>query len=90
MVLVGPNTYYPLNAFSKKQSVVAMSSTEAEVIAANHGVRVEGLPMLALFEQLNLFKVDAKDGRKANPKQSPEVQQDTVFTRIDPELDQVW
>ena len=56
IVLVGPNTYYPLNAFSKKQTVVAISSTEAEVVAANHSMRAEGIPMLALFEQLNLFK----------------------------------
>ena len=34
MFLVGPNTYFPLNAFSKKQTVVANSSTEAEVASA--------------------------------------------------------
>ena len=36
LFLVGPNTYFPLNAFSKKQAVVANSSTEAEVVSANH------------------------------------------------------
>ena len=66
IVLVGPNTYYPLNAFSKKQTVVAISSTEAEVIAANHSMRAEGIPMLALFEQLNLFKrLQGKPARDA-------------------------
>ena len=34
MFLVGPNTYFPLNAFSKKQTVVANSPTEAEVVSA--------------------------------------------------------
>ena len=34
--LVGPNTYYPLNAFSKKQTSITMSSTESEGISANH------------------------------------------------------
>ena len=77
-----PNTYYPLNAFSKKQTVVAISSTEAEVVAANHSMRAEGIPMLALFEQLNLFK--KLQGKPARDAAKP--QEDVVFTRIDPEL----
>ena len=48
MYLVGPNTYYPLNAFSKKQTSITMSSTESEVVSANHGVRAQGLPSLSL------------------------------------------
>ena len=52
MFLVGPNTYFPLNAFSKKQTVVANSSTEAEVVSANSALRAEGIPMLALTEHL--------------------------------------
>ena len=46
LFLVGPNTYYPLNAFSKKQTSITMSSTESEVVSANHGVRAQGLPSL--------------------------------------------
>ena len=38
MFLVGPNTYFPLNAFIKKQTVVANSSTEAEVVSTNHAL----------------------------------------------------
>jgi len=52
MFLVGPNTYFPLNAFSKNQTVVANSSTEVEVVPANHALRAERIPMLALMEQL--------------------------------------
>ena len=52
MVLVGPNTYFPINAFSKKQTAITMSSTEAEVVAANHAVRTEGLPSLSLFNYI--------------------------------------
>ena len=85
IVLVGPNTYYPLNAFSKKQTVVAISSAEAEVVAANHSMRAEGIPMLALFEQLNLFqKLQGKPARDAAKPDS-----DAVFTRIDPEIDDI-
>ena len=49
LFLVGPNTYYPLNAFSKKQTSITTSSTESEVVAANHGIRAQGLPSLSLW-----------------------------------------
>ena len=62
MFLVGPNTYFPLNAFSKKQTVVANSSTAAEVVSANHAPRAEGMPMLALLEQLGIFKNFVAEG----------------------------
>ena len=52
MVLVGPNTYFPINAFSKKQIPITMSSKEAEVIAASHAVRTQGLPSLSLFNYI--------------------------------------
>ena len=39
LALVGPNTFYPLTAFSKKQTSTATSSTEAEVTAANLALR---------------------------------------------------
>ena len=69
----------------KKQTVVAISSTEAEVVAANHSMRAEGIPMLALFEQLNLFK--KLQGKPARDAAKP--QEDAVFTRIDPEIDEI-
>ena len=88
MFLVGPNTYLPLNAFSKKQTVVANSSTEAEVVSANHALRAEGIPMLALLEQLGIFK---KMSQKAgtNPKPNTPEQDDPVFIRIDKETDEI-
>ena len=49
LALVGPNTYYPLTAFSKKQTSTAMSSTEAEVTAANLAMRAVGLPSSCLW-----------------------------------------
>ena len=52
LVLVGPNTYYPLTAFSKKQTSTAMSSTEAEVTAANLSIRAVGLPSSCLWNML--------------------------------------
>ena len=52
MVLVGPNTYFPLSAFSKKQTSAALSSTEAEVVCANVSLRALGLPSSALWSVL--------------------------------------
>ena len=65
LYLVGPNTYYPLNAFSKQQTSITMSSTESEVISANNGVRAQGLPSLSLWSFL-WKQVQAK----RNPHQS--------------------
>ena len=88
MFLVGPNTYFPLNAFSTKQTVVANSSTEAEVVSANHALRAEGIPMLAFLEQLGIFKeLSQKAG--TNPKPNTPEQDDPVFTRIDKEIDEI-
>ena len=52
LVLVGPNTYFPLTAFSKKQTAVAMSSTESEVLSANVSLRAVGLPSSGLWAYL--------------------------------------
>ena len=82
MFLVGRNTYYPLNAFSKKQTSITMSSTESEVVAANHGLRAEGLPCLSLW--YFLWRGDA--GRKAEPRAE---KGDAIVARIDPELDEI-
>ena len=52
LALVGPNTYFPLSAFSKKQTSTALSSTEAEVVCANVSLRALGLPSSALWSVL--------------------------------------
>ena len=52
LVLIGPNTYFPLTAFSKKQTSVSISSTEAEVVAANISLRAVGLPSSGLWAYL--------------------------------------
>lgn len=46
LALVGPRTFAPIEATSKGQSAVSHSSTEAEIIAMEYAVRVEGLPVL--------------------------------------------
>ena len=50
--LVGPNTYFPLTAYSKKQTSISISSTESEVACANLALRTVGLPSSALWSVL--------------------------------------
>ena len=89
LYLVGPNTYYPLNAFSKKQTSITMSSTESEVISANHGVRAQGLPSLSLWMFLwQQVEIDPAN-HQVRPKRPPPVKIDGVLARIDPELDEI-
>ena len=85
-VIVGPNTYFPPNAFSRKQTVTSMSSTEAEVVAANQSMRVEGIPILALFEQLKIFR---QDGDTARGDAVPQIVQKGILAKIDREIDEI-
>ena len=97
-VIVGPNTYYPINAFSKKQTSTAMSSTEAEVVAANHSVRAQGLPTLSLmsvlWELLDAPKEKQPAGGNAKPIPFPGRDNsgqggNPVLVYVDPELDEI-
>ena len=48
----GPNSFFPLNAISKKQSCVLHSTPEAEIVAADLAIRTEGLPALQLWDMV--------------------------------------
>jgi len=50
MAIVGPNTFAPITASCKKQTCVSHSSTESEIVAAEQGIRTEGLQALAFWE----------------------------------------
>ena len=89
LFLVGPNTYYPLNAFSKKQTSITTSSTESEVVAANHGIRAQGLPSLSLWCYLWKEVQANTAGRKTRPPAELPKGTDTIVARIDPELDEI-
>ena len=52
LVLAGPNTFAPLGAICKSQSAQAHSSTEAEIISLEYGLRTEGLPALIFWDFL--------------------------------------
>lgn len=85
LCLVGPNTFVPVTWICKKQTAVSHSSTEAEVIALDTAVRLEGLPWLALWERVT--EVFAGSG-EANPGStesvSPRLSRNTARTARSP------
>ena len=52
LCLFGPNTFVPITWMCKKQTAVSHSSTEAEVIALDACVRMDGIPILNLWDQV--------------------------------------
>ena len=50
LVLVGPNTWFPIAWISKRQTSTSRSTTEAEVVAVANSLFSEALPMLDLFD----------------------------------------
>ena len=49
MALVGPQTFFPMGWASKKQTCASHSSVEAEIVAADLALRLEGIPALDLW-----------------------------------------
>jgi hypothetical protein len=61
IVLVGPRTFVTIGWVCRKQGAVSHSSSEAEVIALEGSLRMEGLPALLLWEEIyGVFAQDPK------------------------------
>ena len=52
LCLMGSKTFVPLTWICKKQTSVSHSSSEAEVVALDAGVRLEGIPALAFWDEV--------------------------------------
>ena len=50
IALVGPNTFAPVTWMCKKQGAVSHSTTEAEIIAMDAALRMEGIALLMLLD----------------------------------------
>ena len=87
--MVGLNTYFPLTAFSKKQTATAMSSTEAEVIPANLAIRIVGLPSSCLWQVIRQAGgvTNAKSSSSAVGTRARNAKTD--LWEVDPRRDQV-
>ncbi len=59
-LLVGNNTRFMLGASSRRQTAVSHSTPEAEIVAADAGLRTEALPALPLWEILLKREVRAE------------------------------
>ena len=51
-VIRGPNTSFPISAGSKRESCVSHSTSEPELVAADYGLRTDGLLALSLWRVL--------------------------------------
>ena len=61
MMLLGPQTFVPLAWLCKRQHAVSHSTTEAETISFDAGLRVEALPLLILWDiVLDIFTTEAE------------------------------
>ena len=69
LALVGPNTYFPLSAFSKKQTSTSISSTESEVVCANIALPTVGLPSSAIWSLLQ--KAGGDTAQRSAHKKAP-------------------
>ena len=52
LILIGPNTFVPISWICKKQGQISHSSTEAEVISLDAGLRLEGIPAISLWDEI--------------------------------------
>ena len=50
LYLVGPRTFVPITWACKKQGCVSHSSTEAEIVALDAGIRMEGIPAMVFWD----------------------------------------
>ena len=57
LATIGKWTNFPLTGISKGQSCVSHSTPEAEIVAANHALRMLGLPGLEMWDILLARKV---------------------------------
>ena len=66
---MGPNTCVPLGHMVKKQGAVSHSSTEAEIIALDATLRVDGIPALSLWQQILHMLSPEQNGPQSGSRQ---------------------
>ena len=84
LCLVGPNTFCPISWLCKKQGAVSHSSTEAEIVALDAALRMEGIPCLDLLSHIQMIMTPSAFKQKIQPKtmQSAIPQNDPVLEVI--------
>jgi len=69
--LVGTNTCVPIAWTCKKQGAVSHSSTEAEIISLDMGIRMQGIPALNLWENILHVMNNRQRDTFARPERKP-------------------
>ena len=83
LYLFGPNTYLHWNAFSKKQISITMSSTESEVVSANHGWHMSSRTSKPLAVAILM------EGSCCVRRPQGQAKEQVSSARADPELDEI-
>ena len=53
LCIFGSHTFVPISGMCKKRTSVSHSSTEAEIISLDAGLRMDGIPALTLWDLVN-------------------------------------
>ena len=96
LCIFGSRTFVPMSWMCKKRTAVSHSSTEAEIISRDAGLRMEGIPALDLWDLVGkVFQTSPKQTNKtrdprepqgnlsANPQQNMRKQIPTTHTDLD-------
>ena len=70
LCIFGSHTFVPISRMCKKQSSVSHSSTEAEIISLDTGLRMDGIPALTLWD-LVIEVFHSVSNRTDGPKREP-------------------
>ncbi len=76
MAIVGPNTFAPIAASCDKQTCVSHLSTESEIVAAEQGIRTEGLQALAFWELVTELRFTSPCEESGNASRRPKRRRD--------------
>ena len=74
LCVFGSHTFVPISWMCKKQTSVSHSSTEAELISLDAGLRLDGIPALTLWDLVvEVFHSvpNRTDGPKREPRRNP-------------------
>ena len=60
-MLLGPQTFVPIAWLCKKQGAISHSTTEAETISLDAGLRLEALPIIMVWDMvIDVFSTEAE------------------------------
>ena len=74
LCIFGSHTFVPISWMCKRQTSVSHSSTEAEIISLDAGLRMDGIPALTLWDLvIEIFHSvpNRIDGPKREPRRNP-------------------